>query len=106
MRKSLLLVLLFFSNYSGAQDLLDTCEYATDVHTSKSPIVVYPAKVGGCVGHLAGYGAGLVLSTPFALLGAVEVAVPIVAGFGEVGNKSMNYVFGLPGSLLIEATEK
>jgi hypothetical protein len=55
---------------------------------------------------LAGYGAGLVLSTPFALLGAVEVAVPIVAGFGEVGNKSMNYVFGLPGSLLIEAMEK
>ena len=106
MNKSLVLVLIFISNLSSAQDLLDTCEYAADVHKSEKPIVLYPAAVGGCVGHLAGYGVGLVLSTPFALIGAVEIVEPVVASFGEAGNKSFNYVFGLPGSLILDATEK
>ena len=105
MKKPLALALIFISNLSSAQGLLNTCEYAADVHKSKKPIVFYPAAVGGCVGHLAGYGAGLVLSAPFALIGAMEVVEPVVASFGEAGNKSLNYVFGLPGSLILEATE-
>lgn len=106
MKKSLLFVLIFLSNLCGSQDLLTTCEYAADVHKSEKPIVLYPAAVGGCVGHLTGYGVGLVLSTPFALIGAVELVEPVVAIFGEAGNKSFNYLFGLPGSLILEATEK
>jgi hypothetical protein len=97
---------LFFSSTSYGQELLHTCEYAAEVHSSDNPIVVYPAKVGGCIGHLAGYGVGLVVSTPFAFLGAMEGVEPIVAGFGEAGNRSFNYIFGMPGSLLIDATGK
>lgn len=97
---------LFSSSISYAQELLHTCEYATDVHSRDSPIIVYPAKVGGCIGHLAGYGVGLVVAAPFAFLGAMEGVEPIVAGFGEAGNKSLNYVFGMPGSLIIDVTGK
>jgi hypothetical protein len=36
----------------------------------------------------------------------MEGVEPIVAGFGEAGNRSFNYIFGMPGSLLIDATGK
>ena len=79
---------------------------AADVHNKDNAIVVYPAQAGGCIGHLACYGVGLVVSAPFLFLGAMEGVEPIVAGFGKAGNKSRNYLFGMPGSLIIAAAGK
>lgn len=106
MKRLMIMCILCFSDLLFADELLDTCEYARGMHESDNPIVLYPASVGGCVGHVAGYGVGLVLATPLVFLGAERGVEVIVAASGDQGNKVLNYIFGLPGSLILKANDE